>query len=57
MSEVKKKRLLLAEDEALIALSNKRSLERYGYAVVIASCGEKALKMLDGCTDFDLISI
>jgi PAS domain S-box-containing protein len=55
MSEVKKKRLLLVEDEALIALSNKRSLERYGYAVTIASCGEKALEILEGSTDFDLI--
>lgn len=55
MSEVKKKCLLLVEDEALIALSNKHALERYGYEVAIASCGERALEMLDDPTDFDLV--
>jgi PAS domain S-box-containing protein len=50
-----KKKLLLVEDEALIALGNKRSLERYGYEATIASCGEKALEILESGTDFDLV--
>jgi PAS domain S-box-containing protein len=55
MSEVKKKSLLLVEDEALIALNNKRALERYGYEVMLASCGEKALEFLESGRDFDLV--
>ncbi len=55
MDGIKKKSLLLVEDEALIALSNKRSLERYGYVVAIASCGEKALEILESGTAFDLV--
>jgi PAS domain S-box-containing protein len=54
MNDLKKK-LLLVEDEALIALSAKHSLERYGYDVTIASSGEKALELLESGTDFDLV--
>ena len=55
MSTISKKSLLLVEDEALIALNNKRSLERYGYWVEIANCGEKALEILERGPDFDLV--
>ena len=37
------KRLLLVEDEAIIALSEKKQLERAGYQVTVAGSGERAV--------------
>ena len=47
--------LLLVEDEALIALAEKASLERHGYAVVVAASGEAALEVADARPDIDLV--
>jgi len=48
-------RLLLVEDEALIALSEQMELERYGYQVVVAGTGEAALEICNSDTAIDLI--
>ncbi len=50
-----KKTLLLVEDEALIAMSEKAELEKYGYAVVIAHSGEEAVELFNEDNDIDLI--
>ncbi len=55
MGDGDKKTILLVEDEAIIALVEKKALELYGYAVLIASSGEKALATLSGSTQIDII--
>ena len=49
------KGILLVEDEAIIALAEKKVLERHGFRVVIAGSGEKALEMVNDLPDIDLI--
>jgi len=55
MNENARKTILLVEDEAIIALAEKKALEMYGYAVMTASSGEKALTLLAGSTQIDLV--
>ncbi len=50
-----KKRILLVEDEAVIALAQKKTLENHGYAVITAPSGEKAISLAETGTDIDLI--
>jgi PAS domain S-box-containing protein len=50
-----RKTILLVEDQVLIALAEKRGLEQYGYNVVIANCGEKAIELVAGNSALDLI--
>ncbi len=45
MSYGNNKTILLVEDEVIIALSEKAALEEYGYNVITANTGEKALKV------------
>jgi len=45
MPDADKKTILLAEDEAIIALAEKRTLEDYGYEVLTAPSGEEAVTM------------
>lgn len=45
--EQQPKNILLVEDEALIALSEKRQLERQGYRVVVVSSGERAIELVN----------
>ncbi|OHD19870.1 MAG: hypothetical protein A2Y38_26705 [Spirochaetes bacterium GWB1_59_5] len=52
---VQKKTILLVEDEAIIATAEKMSLEMYGYSVVLASNGEKAVEVLGTYPEIDLI--
>jgi len=47
--------LLFVEDEAIIALAEQRQHERYGYAVVTANSGEKAVEALKGAPSIDLV--
>jgi PAS domain S-box-containing protein len=47
--------ILLVEDEALIALAEKKALERYGYAVVTTTCGEKAIELMQANPEIDLV--
>jgi PAS domain S-box-containing protein len=50
------KNILLVEDEAILALSEKAALERYGYAVTTVDSGEQAVQaMADSPADFDLV--
>jgi len=55
MNENTRKTILLVEDEAIIALAEKKALELYGYAVLTASSGEKALTVISGSPKIDLI--
>ncbi len=50
MAKPPRKTILLVEDEMLIAMAEKRTLERNGYSVVIAHTGEQAVEI---CTDSD----
>jgi PAS domain S-box-containing protein len=49
------KTILLVEDEAIIALSEKMMLEEYGYHVVTAKTGEEAVEFVRTLDAFDLI--
>jgi CheY-like chemotaxis protein len=55
MGDEYQKRILLVEDEALIALAQKKTLENHGYAVLTASSGEQAVSLAGTETDIDLI--
>jgi PAS domain S-box-containing protein len=50
-----KKTILLVEDEALIALGEKKDLEKCGYKVIISNTGEAAIKMAEEHHDIDLV--
>lgn len=52
---VKKRKLLLVEDEILIALSQKEKLEQYNYQVATVTSGEKAINYIEDHKDTDLI--
>jgi PAS domain S-box-containing protein len=47
--------LLLVEDEAIVALGEKRILERNGFEVLTAHSGEKAISLVAENPDIDLI--
>jgi PAS domain S-box-containing protein len=49
------KRILLVEDEALIAMVEARTLKEYGYEVVTAHNGTKAIEAIDTDPDISLI--
>ncbi|OHD75964.1 MAG: hypothetical protein A3J97_04275 [Spirochaetes bacterium RIFOXYC1_FULL_54_7] len=49
------KRLLLVEDEAIIALGEKKNLERYGYEILTVTGGQKAIEVCKADRDIDLI--
>jgi CheY-like chemotaxis protein len=55
MSERKGKKILLVEDEDIIALSEKLDLESYGYDVLTACSGEEAIKAYGRGEAIDLI--
>jgi len=50
-----KKTILLVEDEIILAMTEKMSLEQYGYAVVIANSGKTAVGIVAGTSDIDLV--
>ncbi len=50
-----RKTILLVEDEALIAIAQKKTLEKYGYAVVMAHSGEKAMETVRTTAGISLI--
>jgi PAS domain S-box-containing protein len=50
-----RRKLLLVEDEALIALSERKSLEKYGYEVATVLSGEQAIEAVAGGMDADLM--
>ncbi len=55
MSTGTRKTILLVEDEAIIALSEKTALEKYGYAVRTVISGEKAIEAVRTNHDIDLV--
>ncbi len=59
MSGDKKKTILLVEDEIIIAMAEKMTLEKYGYNIVTAITGEQAVdiisKQIEQQTHIDLI--
>jgi PAS domain S-box-containing protein len=55
MISTEKKTILLVEDEALIAMGEKLILEKYGYKVMVASSGEKAVEAAVSLQDIDLV--
>lgn len=50
-----KKTLLLVEDEVIIALNTQKQLNDYGYNVITATTGEKAVKISNENDEIDLI--
>jgi PAS domain S-box-containing protein len=48
-------RILLVEDEAIIALSEKVTLERHGYSVTTARSGREAIETARGDAQIDLV--
>jgi PAS domain S-box-containing protein len=55
MSSAKGKKILLVEDEAIIAMDERATLEGYGYEVAVASSGEVAIAMVEGDGSIDLV--
>ena len=55
MNSVNQKTILLVEDESLIALTEKEDLEDYGYRVLTANSGEKAVEVFRKNPSIDLI--
>jgi len=55
VSDGNARRILLVEDEAIIALSEKAMLERCGYSVALAHSGEQAIDASRRDDDIDLI--
>lgn len=55
MNSENKKTILLVEDEPIVAMSGKLTLKKYGYNVLIADTGEKALEIFKADDSIDLI--
>jgi PAS domain S-box-containing protein len=55
MSSSPKRRILLVEDEAIVALGEQFALEGLGYEVSTAASGEAALRAFEGDPGFDLV--
>jgi PAS domain S-box-containing protein len=53
--EAPTKRILLVEDEALVALSEKETLENHGYEVVAVHSGEKAVETIHSDSGISLV--
>ncbi len=49
------KKILLVEDEVLIAMSEAQMLKRHGYEVVTAHSGERAIEAVDSNPDISLV--
>jgi len=49
------KTILLVEDEAIIAIAQKMSLEKCGYKIITSNSGERALDLFKGDDTIDLI--
>ncbi|WP_319559172.1 response regulator [Marispirochaeta sp.] len=49
------KLILIVEDEAIIALAEKRTLEKAGYTVHVANNGERAMELTETLEKIDLI--
>ena len=54
-SAEKQKTILLVEDETIIAITEKMTLEKYGYLVITANTGEEAVEVIAKTPGIDLI--
>ena len=55
MGAEEQKTILLVDDEAIIAMSEKTALEKYGYNVITALSGEEAVTAVETTPGIDLI--
>jgi PAS domain S-box-containing protein len=55
MSGKKQKTILLVEDNAILAMTGERTLQKFGYDVVTTDTGEKAVNLFKEGAVFDLI--
>lgn len=55
MNDIPKKIILMVEDEAVLSLVQKTSLQKYGYSVITAPTGEKAIEIVASNQEIDLI--
>ena len=55
MPDKGQKTILLVEDEVMIAMAEKKTLERYGYKVITAMTGESAVEIMGTAPEIDLI--
>jgi PAS domain S-box-containing protein len=55
MNHNKNNTILLVEDEGIIALAEKKILEKHGYNVIAANSGEEACNITGNNSDIDLI--
>jgi two-component system, sensor histidine kinase PdtaS len=49
------KTILLVEDDAIIAFSEKMALEQYGYTVITTGSGERAVELINRIPGIDLV--
>ncbi|MFC1669080.1 PAS domain S-box protein [Spirochaetota bacterium] len=50
-----KKTILLVEDDVLIAMAEKKSLETYGYSIIITHTGQEAIETVKSTPEINLI--
>jgi PAS domain S-box-containing protein len=50
-----KKTILLVDDEVILAMNEKLSLEKYGYDVITVNTGEKALGIIENSASISLV--
>ncbi len=55
MINADQKTILLVEDDAIVALAETMTLEEYGYKVITAYTGEKAVEVVETNTDINLV--
>ena len=55
MTTQEQKTILLVEDEAIIAIAEARTIKQFGYEVLTASSGEKAIELAMADNNIDLI--
>lgn len=55
MEEERTRRLLLVEDDGIVALAERSVLERHGFDVVVAHNGERAVEAIDDDQSIDLV--
>ena len=55
MTDGNARTILLVEDEAIIAMSTRQQLEKYGYSVITATTGEKAIDAMENQPTIQLV--
>jgi CheY-like chemotaxis protein len=55
MADSRQKTILIVEDEAIIAMTQKAALEQYGYTVLCVNSGEKAVETVKNTAGIHLI--